>query len=91
MRENLTVGQVFIFKLGCFTPSQRKCTACTQPFLKLKTQPRFCPVSLSLSMNDHAALCNRSRTGCLTFLIVYTQLLMMIAPRAALSDRSNYA
>ncbi len=41
------LGWVFNFKLGCFNLQQRKCTACTRPYLKLKNQARFCPVSWS--------------------------------------------
>jgi hypothetical protein len=43
-------GQVFNSKLDRFAILHSKCTACTQPHLELKTQPRFSPVNLSLSM-----------------------------------------
>ncbi len=40
---------VFNFKLGSFTWQYHKCAACKWPLLKLKTRPRFCLVSWSLS------------------------------------------
>ncbi len=45
--ENLKVVRAFNCKLGCFASYQNKCTAHIQAFLKLKTRPRFCPVSWS--------------------------------------------
>ncbi len=44
------LGRVFNFKLGCSVSEKCNCTACTRPLLELKIQPRFCPVSWSLSM-----------------------------------------
>jgi len=44
------LGRVFNFKLGSFVSKKYNSKARTQPLLKLKTQPRFCPVSSSLSM-----------------------------------------
>jgi hypothetical protein len=47
--ENLNVAwaEFSTLSLGSFTPQQRKCIVCI--FLKLKTRPRFCPVSWCLS------------------------------------------
>ncbi len=44
------LGQVFNFKLGCFDDVRLLIYADARPHLKLKTQPRFSPVSLSFSM-----------------------------------------
>ena len=44
------LGQVFNFKLGCFVMCTIAWSTQAQPSLMLKTQPRFCPVSLTLSM-----------------------------------------
>ncbi len=41
------LGQIFHFKLGCFSVMVR---THTHDWMKLKTWPRFCPPSLSLSM-----------------------------------------
>ncbi len=51
MREPKTgLGQVFNFKLGCFDDEHVLIYADASPHLQLKTLPRFCPVSLILSM-----------------------------------------
>jgi len=42
--------RVFNSKLGCFSTPCSKCMVCMQPLLKLKTRPKACPVSYSLSM-----------------------------------------
>ncbi len=39
------LGRVFSFKLGSFTDKTKNVAACKWPLLKLKTRPRFCPVS----------------------------------------------
>ncbi len=39
------LGRVFNFKLGSFVSKKYNSMACTQPLLKLKTRPRFRPVS----------------------------------------------
>ncbi len=44
------LGQVFNFKLGCFVISVIAWHTTARPRLELKTQHRFCPVSLSFSM-----------------------------------------
>ncbi len=44
------VGRVFNCKLGSFTDNAKNVAACKWPLLKLKTRPRFCRVSWSLSM-----------------------------------------
>jgi LIM domain len=44
------LGRVFNCKLGSFTDNTKNVAICKWPLLKLKTQPRFCPVSWSLSM-----------------------------------------
>jgi hypothetical protein len=44
--------QVFNSKLGCFVMCTTAWPIQTQPSLEWKTRPRFCPVSLSLSMAD---------------------------------------
>jgi hypothetical protein len=44
------LGWVFNFKLGSFYWYHQNFAACKWPLLKLKTQPRFCPVSWSLSV-----------------------------------------
>jgi hypothetical protein len=44
------LGVVFNSKLGHIANLCSKCRVCMQPLLKLKTWPRACPVSLSLSM-----------------------------------------
>ena len=44
------LDQVFNCKLGSFTDNTKNVAACKWPLLKLKTRPRFCPVSWSLSM-----------------------------------------
>ncbi len=46
------LGRVFNIKLGSFVPEQHSCTGHKQPLLELKTPPRFCPVSWSLSMAE---------------------------------------
>jgi hypothetical protein len=49
--ENLKVSsyQVFNFKFGCFVMSAIEWGRQARPHYGLKTQPRFCPVNLSLS------------------------------------------
>ncbi len=50
-RESKTsLGQVFNFELGCFDDVRLLIYVDARPHLKLKTQPRFSPVSLSFSM-----------------------------------------
>jgi hypothetical protein len=44
------LGQVFIFKLGCLDMCTIALPIQVQPNLEWRTQPKFCPVSLSLSM-----------------------------------------
>jgi len=44
------LGRVFNIKLGSFVSKQLNCMSQTQPLLELKTRPRFCPASWSLSM-----------------------------------------
>jgi hypothetical protein len=44
------LGRVFNFKSGCFVICTITWPIKTRPSLKLKTRPRFCPVSLRLSM-----------------------------------------
>ncbi len=44
------LDKVFNFKLGCFDISVVAWHTQERPRLELKTQPRFCPVSLSLPM-----------------------------------------
>ncbi len=44
------LGRVFNIKLGSFDSKQLICMSQTQPLLELKTRPRFCPASWSLSM-----------------------------------------
>ncbi len=44
------LGLVFNFKLGCFVMCTIALPIQEQPNLELITRPRFCPVSLSLSM-----------------------------------------
>ncbi len=44
------LGRVFNSQLGCIPTPGSKCMVCMQPLLKLKTRPKACPVSLSLSM-----------------------------------------
>jgi hypothetical protein len=44
------LARVFNFKLGRFVMSAMARYRRTHPHLKLKTRPRFSPVSLSLSM-----------------------------------------
>ncbi len=40
------LGRVFNSKFGCFATLGSKCMmVCMQPLLKLKTQPKACPVS----------------------------------------------
>ncbi len=39
------LGQVFNCKLGSFIDNNKNLVTCKWPLLKLKTQPRFCPVS----------------------------------------------
>ncbi len=46
------LGRVFNCMLGSFTDNTKNVAACKWPLLKLKTLPRFCPVSSSLSMNQ---------------------------------------
>ncbi len=46
----VVLGQVFNFKLDSFASKQNTSVIFLQPVLELKTWPRFCPVSLSLSM-----------------------------------------
>ncbi len=55
-----SLGQDFNFKLGCFVMSVIAWHVQAHPHLELKTQPRFHPVSLRLSMDLQAwlvALC----------------------------------
>jgi hypothetical protein len=50
-RVNLIgLGRVFNFKIGCFVISAISWHKRERPNLELKTRPRFCPVSLSLSL-----------------------------------------
>jgi hypothetical protein len=44
------LGRVFNFMLGCFVMCTIAWPIQVRPSLKWKTRPRFCPVSLSLSM-----------------------------------------
>jgi hypothetical protein len=44
------LGWVFNFKLGCFVICTTAWPLQARPSLELKTRPRLCPVSLSLSM-----------------------------------------
>ncbi len=44
------LGRVFRSKLGRIARLLSKCMACVQNLLELKTRPRVCPVSLSLSI-----------------------------------------
>ncbi len=46
------LGRVFNCKLGSFTDDLKNVAACKWPVLKLKIQPRFLPVSWSLSMDE---------------------------------------
>jgi thioredoxin reductase len=39
------LGQVFNCKLGSFIDNTKNVATCNWPLLKLKTWPRFCPVS----------------------------------------------
>ncbi len=39
------LGLVFSCKLGSFSDNTKNVAACKWPLLKLKTRPRFCPVS----------------------------------------------
>ena len=39
------LGRVLNSKLGCFATPDSKCMVCMQPLLKLKIQPKACPVS----------------------------------------------
>jgi hypothetical protein len=45
------LGRVFNSKLGCIATVGSNCMVCMQPLLKLKTWPKACPVSYSLSMD----------------------------------------
>jgi hypothetical protein len=47
------LGQVFNIKLGYFAMYALAQHIQARPSLELKTRPRFCPVSLSLSMASH--------------------------------------
>jgi hypothetical protein len=38
-------GRVLSSKLGCIVTLGSKCMVCMQPLVKLKTQPKACPVS----------------------------------------------
>ncbi len=44
------MGQAFSFKSSCFCYECNGMVCTSKPHLELKTQPRFCPPSLSLSM-----------------------------------------
>ncbi len=46
------LGQVFNFTLGCFCYEATAWHEQARPHLELKTQPCFCPVSLSLSIGQ---------------------------------------
>ncbi len=54
------LGKVFNSKLVNFTDDSKTVAACKWPLLKLKTRPRFCPVSLSLSLSRLFLSCPNS-------------------------------
>ncbi len=47
-------------KLGPFASRQNKCAVCAQPLLELKTRPRFCCDSSSLSIGGLATVADQS-------------------------------
>jgi len=60
------LGRVFNCTLGSFTDNTKNVAACKWPLLKLKTRPRFCPVSSSLSMNQLKMLARDTHVFCLS-------------------------